>query len=123
MSKAKGMKSPRFQLRQSVYEGHLIVITLIGDFNQNAVQEFHSEIKRAQSQNPQQIYIDLVKVSSIDCAAVGALASAYSSSRQLQIELMLVVTEGAVLTTLEMAGIKSIVPIIYSNLHEVFPLK
>ena len=112
-----------FQILKKFYDPHLIVFTLIGEFSQNVKQEFLQEIKSAQCAAPQQIFVNLVKVSSIDCVALGSLASAYTSSIQLQIEFLLIVSQGHIQDVLELAGMEKVIPVICRDSHNDFPLK
>ncbi len=111
-----------FEINKFVYKDLSIELSLIGRLDRNAKQDFQKEIQKSQCMRPQKIYINLVEVSSIDCVGVGMLASAHTSSRQLQIAIVLIVTKGHVLQTLEIAGIKRILPVIYGDHHNNFPL-
>ncbi len=112
-----------FQIKKKLYETHLIVLTLIGEFDQKVKQEFLHEIQNAQRVTPQQIFVNLVNLSSIDCTALGSLVLAHTSSIQLQIDFVLIMSQGHIQQTLELAGIEKVIPVIFSDPHRGFPLK
>ena len=112
-----------FQIKKKLYETDLIVLTLTGEFEQNVKQEFLHEIQSAQRVTPQQIFVNLVNVSSIDCTALGSLVLAHTSSIQLQIEFLLIMAQGHIQQTLELAGLQKVIPVIYSDPHQDFPFK
>ncbi len=117
------LKSPMFQIKKKLYETHLIVLTLIGEFDQKVKQEFLHEIQSAQEVTPQQIFVNLVNVSYIDCTALGSLVLAHTSSVQLQIEFLLIMSQGHIQQALELAELEKVIPVLYSDPHQDFPLK
>ncbi len=116
-------KGPMFQIKKKLYDTHLIVLTLIGDFDKKVKQAFLDEIQNAQGVTPQQIFVNLVNVSSIDCTALGSLVLAHTSSIRLQIEFLLIISQGHIQQTIELAGIEKVIPVIFSAPHQEFPLK
>ncbi len=112
-----------FQIKKYDYDPNLIVFILIGEFAKKRKLEFLKEIENAQRETPQQIFVNLAQVTSIDCMALGSLLLAHRRSKQFQIEFALIVSQGSVKQALEFAGIDNVIPMIVCNPHNDFPLK
>ena len=115
------LKGLMFQIKKKFHDTHLVVLYLIGEFDQTVKQNFLHEIQSAQRVTPRQIFVNLVNVSCIDCTALGSLVLAHTSSIQLQIELLLIMAQGHIQQTLELAGIQKVIPVIFSDPHHDFP--
>ena len=88
------------------------ILILSGQLDFMVRKDFQAAIKNTQTEETQQVVLDLTNVSFIDCAAVGILVRAKHELAQAKITLSLIAAPGRVLTVLQTMNLGEMLAIV-----------